>query len=281
MNIAISGATGFIGTYLSAYLTEKGYNIIPLKRVDFQNDSGLAKIISECEVIINMAGAPINHRWTTAWKKELYESRILTTRKIVNAINASGTPHTLISASAIGYYSSRECYDEHSAQRGSSFLADLSFEWEHEAHRVSGNTRLIITRFGIVLSPEGGAFPQITAPVKAGITAILGSSSTPFSWISLHDLARAMEFLIKDESLKGIFNFTAPEKLTQKTLAYWLAKHYKTRLTIRIPKFAFQLLYGEASEFLTQGQCVYPRRLIENGFQFTAPDIQKFLSGIR
>lgn len=278
MNIAISGATGFIGTYLSAYLTQKGHHVMPLKRKTFRNNDHLMEVIRQCEVIINLAGAPINHRWTSKYKKELYESRILTTRQIVNAINADTIPHLLISASAVGYYPSHGCYNEKTTKKGEGFLSDLCAEWEREALRVSSGTRLAITRFGIVLSPEGGAFPQMARPAKAGIAAIIGSGTAPFSWIDLRDLAQAMEFIINNGTLNGVFNFTAPQKLTQQGFTRQIARHYQSKITMRIPKAIFRLRYGKASEFVTKGQCAVPKRLLESGFQFNSPDIQQFLS---
>lgn len=276
MNIAISGATGFIGTYLSAYFIRKGHQVTPLKREVFQDDKILMQTVKPCEIVVNLAGAPINYRWNNAYKKELYESRVLTTRKIVHALNTLGKPRTLISASAIGYYPDKECHDEYSALRGSGFLADLCYEWEREAHQVSPDIQLAVTRFGIVLSPEGGAFKQMIRPVKAGIAAILGDSANYFSWIDIKDLARAMEFIINNK-LSGTFNLTAPQKLTQQEFAKQIAAHYHTHITIQIPEIVFRLLYGEGAGALTQGHCVYPKRLTDSGFQFASPDIEQFL----
>ena len=158
MNIAMTGATGYIGKHLSNYLTEKGgHRIIPLGRSMFREGmSGyLIQTLTHCDVVINLAGAPINKRWTPEYKQELFNSRIVVTNRIIRALNAVKTkPKLMISASAVGYYPSEAEVDEYTRTRGEGFLSDLCYAWEKEAKHCPEPTRLVITRFGVVLSPD-------------------------------------------------------------------------------------------------------------------------------
>ena len=165
MKIAISGASGFIGKRLSAFLELQGHQIVPLGRAMFRDNMSdqLIARLSQCEVVINLAGATINRRWTTEYKKELYNSRINVTRRLVQTINSlEQKPQLFISASAVGYYPTEGCHDDYSQERGEGFLSDLCCRWEAEAAKVHTDTRLVITRFGVVLSPDGGAFKELS-----------------------------------------------------------------------------------------------------------------------
>lgn len=284
LKIAISGATGFIGSYLSQYFTDKGHVVFPLTRKILMNesDSELAGILSQSDVVINLAGASINHRWTESYKKELYDSRIKTTRKIVATINQiSNKPKLLISTSAVGYYPSQGCYDETNAVQGNGFLSSLCEEWEKEAKAVSPDVRLVITRFGVVLAERGGAFEKIVQSAKFGVAGIIGSGEQSFSWIDIADLAQAMEHVINNTNLSGVVNFVAPEQITNKDLIQAAAKHYRSFLTIKIPTCFFRMVFGEAAEFMTEGQCVQPKKLLESGFVFKSPTISEFCASLR
>ncbi|MGV8090945.1 MAG: TIGR01777 family oxidoreductase [Mangrovibacterium sp.] len=282
MKIAISGASGFVGTYLSRYFTNKGYVISPLNRKIFTTESAdLTDILSQADVVINLAGASINHRWTESYKKELYDSRIITTRKIVETINRlDHKPELLISASAVGYYPSTGCYDEYHARKGEGFLSDLCAKWEQEAGRVSPDVRLAITRLGVVLAPKGGAFEKMVLPARLGVSTIIGTGNQAFSWIDITDLADAMEFIINNSNIDGVVNLVAPDQITNKELMKSIAKHYHSLLTIKIPAFVFRILFGESAEFMTEGQCVQPKKLLESGFVFKSSTIPDFCSGL-
>lgn len=283
MNITISGATGFIGSYLTIFFSKQGHTIIPLERELFlpQNKQRLFELISQSEIVINLAGAPINHRWTDSYKSTLYESRIKTTRKLIEAIRESSLTQLLISTSAVGYYPDTGCHDEASSQQGTGLLADLCEKWEKEAHNVPSHVRLVITRFGVVLNSEGGAFKELIRSIPFKIAATIGNGKQYFSWIELKDLARAISHLIEHTELEGVFNLVAPQHLTQKELTQSIAQHYHTYITIPIPRFLFQLVYGEASDFFTKGQCAIPKRLIQSGFNFRTPNINRFLENIK
>ena len=280
-HIAMSGASGFVGTALGNHLSQCGHHIIPITREMLQKeDNTLEKILSNCDTVINLAGAPINHRWNKSYKQQLYDSRILVTRKLIKAANLSSRIKTFISTSAVGYYPPGDCYDEFSGHKGNGFLSDLCQHWENEASKLSCEKRLVITRFGIVLAAQGGAFEQMIRTVPTGITNVIGNGKQPFSWIDIIDLCRAFEFILDSSQLSGAINLTSPQHLTQGEFMDIVGKHYRTFLTVHIPAFVFKLQMGEAASFLLNGQCVEPTRLLQSGFTFSSPDLESFLKRI-
>lgn len=279
MNIAISGASGFVGRHLSAFLVQYGHQIFPLGRKMF-SDKGQEELtctLSQCDVIINLAGASINKRWTTAYKEELYNSRILVTRQIINVLNTlPHKPKLMISTSAVGYYPTAGCFDENDTIKANGFLATLCRQWEKEAMKCPSEVRLAITRFGVVLSPDGGALQQMILPAKMKIITVIGSGNQPFPWISITDLCRGMLFIIQTPTLHGPINFVAPQVVTQRLFTQAMGKHYHTWLKISIPNFLFRIALGEAASFLTTGQHVIPLRLLDADFKFTHPTLKQF-----
>ena len=216
MKIAISGASGFIGSHLAGYLTAQGHQVVPLGRGYFSGfpapgpgvigdrawDGAMGRLVAAlegCGAVVNLAGAPIDRRWSDTYKEELYASRIGPTRRLVEAIGALETPPgVLVSASAVGYYPAEGCYKETDARKGTGFLSDLCAAWEQEAQRVPPGVRLVVTRFGVVFSPGGGAFPRLARPFRMGVAARLGDGSQNVSWIALEDLVRAIGFVLED-----------------------------------------------------------------------------------
>ena len=237
----------------------------------------LVQTLSHCDVVINLAGAPIGKRWTPEYKKELYDSRIRVTGHIIRAMEAvKNKPKLMISASAVGYYPVEGSVDEYTDMRGEGFLSELCYAWEKEAKRCPPETRLVITRFGIVLSPDGGAMKQMLEPLKlAKIAVAIGPGTQPFPWISIQDLCRAMDFIIRNESMHGVYNFVAPQQISQFAFTRALAKRHHAWMTAIMPRSFFRLRYGEASAFLTTGPAVHPTRLLESGFEFAVPTVEK------
>lgn len=280
MKIAISGATGFIGSHLSAYLTEKGHEVVALGRADFTDAERdrLCYLVAECEAVVNLAGAPIDRRWSRTYKEELVASRVEVTRRLVEAVGRSERTKTFLSASAVGCYPSVGCYDEYSPERGQGLLAQLCERWEAEARRVG--VRCVIARFGVVLSEAGGALPRLMRSARYGVAAVPGGGSQPFSWIDLHDLVRAVEFLLLHEKLDGVFNFTAPGMGSLREFIRAVGRRYGARLTVIVPAFAVKWALGEASSVLLGGQCAVPLRLLGAGFRFESPTVGDFLRRI-
>lgn len=278
MNIAISGATGFIGKHLSTFLTVEGHRVVSLGRQMFHDNMSehLVQTLSHCDIIINLAGAPINRRWTPEYKKELYDSRVHVTNRIIRALNeVRKKPLLMISASAVGYYSEQGISDEFTRTRGEGFLSDLCYSWEKEARKCPLQTRLVIARFGIVLSPDGGAMEQMMRSLKLKVGAVIGPGVQPFPWIDIRDLCRAMAFIIDNRAISGVLNLVAPQSISQFAFTRAMAKRYHAWMTLIIPRSVFRLMYGEGATFLTTGQNVRPMRLLDAGFQFTVPTVEQ------
>lgn len=280
MNIAITGATGYIGKHLSDYLTEKGgHRVIPLGRSMFREGmSGLLiRTLAHCDVVINLAGAPVSRRWTPEHKKEMFDSRVVVTHRIIRALNAVKTkPGLMISVSAAGYYPPGVEVDEYTRTRGDGFLADLCYAWEKEARRCPEPVRLVIARLGVVLSPDGGAMQQMFRPLRSvKIAVAVGPGTQSFPWIDMRDFCRAMKFFIEHEETHGVFNLVVPQQVSQYTFAREMGKTYGAWTTLVLPQKLFRMLYGEGSSVLASGQKVRPTRLLEAGFRFSVPDVER------
>ena len=280
LKIAISGASGFIGNHLTNYFKQLGHEVVGLGRPLFRDDffEELVQVMESCDVVINLAGSPINKRWTEAYMKELVDSRIHVTRQLVNAIKeANHKPQLFISISAVGFYPVHGDFDEYSEKKGDGFLSDLCYAWEQEARKCPSEVRLVITRLGIVLSLDGGALPQMMKPIKLfKVAAVIGKGSQPFPWIDIRDFCRAMEFIIHHSELHGVLNFVSPDFVSQDLFTRIMAKYSGAWLTVHVPSSLFNILYGKGTSFLTTGQHVYPSRLIEYGFEFIAPTAKSF-----
>lgn len=282
MRIGITGVSGFIGKRLSDYLAAFKHQIIPLTRGLLREDSfqQLVETLEDCDVIINLAGATINQRWTPEYKDVMCVSRIGTTSRLVCALNsAKRKPMLMISASAVGYYPSEGEFDEHNEVITEGFLANLCREWEAEARKCPSETRVVITRFGVVLGLDGGAMQEVIRPlIRAKVSAVLGSGKQAFPWIAVQDVCKAIHFLMEKESTKGVYNLVSPQRITQKYLAQVLAKAYQAWATLPVPGLLFRLLFGERSSMLLEGQSVRPSRLLEVGFVFSVPTVERLLN---
>ena len=159
-----------------------------------------------------------------------------------------------------------------------SFLAELCVAWEKEAGLVNSSVRLVLTRFGVVLSPDGGALPEMMRPARFGVTATAGNPDHLFSWVALEDLADALVFIMGRQYISGPVNVTAPERTTNREFYRAAAEHFHTRLSIRVPDAVLRLLMGEASQVITGGQCAVPETLMREGFTFQYPDIRTFFN---
>jgi len=284
MKIVISGGSGFIGSNLTSYFCNKVNLVVPLTSVHFNGDvpsDELKSALYGADVVINLAGVSINHRWTRSYREKMYESRISTTRKIVEVLNSQERkPQLFISASAVGYYPTQGCFDEQSSAKGKGFLANLCESWEQEARKISPEVRLAITRFGVVLAKKGGAFPLLKLPARFKVVTVIGPGSQLLPWIYINDLVSAMDHIINTSAISGMVNFVAPQLTTNRDMMKAIGKREKSWLSLTIPKFFFWLALGEASTFITKGQCVRPVRLMDSEFNFSASTVEKLLDNL-
>jgi len=274
--IVISGASGFVGSYLQEYLKDN-YAFDTIKRDELNDKETLLQKIEDADVVINLAGANIIHRWSQSYKELLYSSRIDSTGAISDAINASSSKPMLISTSAIGIYDTQHEHDEESKAYADDFLSNLCQNWEAQAKKSMG--KVAIFRFGVVLGQGGGALSKMLLPFKLGVGGKIGSGAQHFSYIHIEDLARAYKFIIELE-LEGTFNLTTPNPTTNLGLTKALGKALTRPTLFPVPEFAMKMIYGEGATVLTDGQKVIPTRLVEAGFDFKFKTIEEVLENL-
>jgi uncharacterized protein len=304
MKVAVTGATGFVGSRLVDRLQSEGHQILVLTRnaanatrlfptaafpnVEIVAYSPLAsgewqRSISGCDAVVNLAGAPIaESRWTAERKQEISDSRKMGTRKIVEAIaQANPKPSVLINSSAIGYYGTSETATfEESAKPGSDFLAQVCQDWENEAERVKAlGVRLVILRTGIVLG-MGGAIAKMLLPFKLFAGGPIGSGKQWFSWIHRDDLVNLILQALTQTDMAGTYNATAPNPVRMSELCQALGQVMNRPSWLPVPDFALEALLGDGAIVVLQGQQVLPKRTETTGFKFTYPTVKPALEEV-
>ncbi|HIK03457.1 MAG TPA: TIGR01777 family protein [Trichormus sp. M33_DOE_039] len=304
MKIAITGATGFVGSRLVERLHKQGHQILIFTRNTtfarrvfpqevFTNVEIVAYTpttsgtwqdsIASCDGVVNLAGEPIaNKRWTPEEKQEILNSRQLGTQKIVEAIaKANPQPSVLVNASAIGYYGTSETatFDESSGS-GTDFLAQVCQAWEAEAQKVKeAGVRLVILRFGIVLG-LGGALAKMLTPFKLFAGGPIGSGKQWFSWIHVEDLVSLIVQALTKPEMEGVYNATAPKPVRMNDLSQTLGQVMNRPSWLPVPGFALEALLGDGAIVVLEGQQVLPKRTLESGFEYQYPNLQPALKEI-
>jgi hypothetical protein len=295
MRVAISAASGLIGSALAGDLSADGVEVVRLVRRppraadevgwDPQAADGLdPAMLAGVDAVVHLSGAPIAAgRWTAARKAELRSSRIVSTTTLAAAIAAADPrPGVLLCASAIGYYGDTgdRSVDE-TSPGGSGFLAQLVRDWEAAADqaRVAG-TRVAAFRSGVVLTATGGMLGRLLLPFRLGLGTKLGSGRQYFSWISLTDEISAIRFLLDSVGASGPFNLTAPEPVTNAEFTRALAKALGRPAVLGLPAAALKAALGEVAGELLGSARVVPARLEEAGFRFAHPDIATALAAL-
>lgn len=270
MNVAITGASGFVGHALSERLRASGHNV---SAVSLRSQPS-PEIFAGCQAVVNLAGEPVAQRWTAAARERISSSRIEGTRSLVAALRPY-PPAVLVSASAVGYYGSRgdEILTEDSPP-ASDFLGQLALGWEREAHVAEQfGVRVVTPRIGVVLGRGGGALAQMLLPFRLGVGGRLGTGAQWMSWIALDDLVSLIEFAIEDAALSGPVNAVAPNPVTNAAFTRELAAALHRPAILPVPAFALKILFGEMSQVLLGGQRVIPRAALRSGFQFRFADL--------
>ncbi|MEB3336033.1 MAG: TIGR01777 family oxidoreductase [Leptolyngbyaceae bacterium] len=303
MKIAITGATGFVGSRLVERLQSEGHQILILTRSATQaervfpqsafpnlervvytpTESGdWQQSISGCDAVVNLAGEPISERWTPAHKRSIMESRQIGTQKVVEAIaQANPKPTVLVNASAIGYYGTSETatFDE-SSSSGNDFLAQVCQSWEAAAQAVTASgTRLVILRFGIVLG-MGGAIAKMLPPFKLFAGGPIGSGQQWFSWIHREDLVNLILRAITQPDMAGVFNATAPNPVRMKDFCQTLGEVLSRPSWLPVPAFAIEALLGDGAIVVLEGQEVLPKRTLDSGFEYQYPMLKEALQQV-
>ncbi|WP_072682756.1 TIGR01777 family oxidoreductase [Arcobacter sp. LA11] len=279
--VSITGSSGFVGTNLKNLFESIGFKVIGISRSDLKDMQKLTSIISSSDIVINLAGANIINRWSESYKKILIASRIDTTQALIEAMhNAEEKPELFISTSAVGIYKNLKCYDEENFDYEEDFLGKLCKTWENEALKAKElDIRTVIFRFGIVLG-KGGALAKMLTPFKLGLGGIIGNGKQDFSFIHLDDLLNAYMFIYENENLDGIFNLTSPKSTTNSTLTKTIGKALSRPTIFPVPEFVLKMIFSEGAKVLTDGQCVRPKRLLENGFKFKFNTIEAAINDL-
>jgi len=300
MKILIAGATGLVGTALSAALGRDAHTVCRLMRpetaprasavpgfdVAWNPATGeLGGAAVGADAVVNLAGASIaDGRWTPARKQLLIDSRVLTTRALVAALaKMAARPRVLLAASATGFYGNRgdEILTEESAP-GTDFLASIAKPWEAEARKAEAlGIRVVLLRFGVVLDRSGGALPHMMLPFRFGLGGRLGSGRQWLSWVTLADAVAAVQFALRNETLSGPVNIVAPQPVQNAEFTKALAKAMHRPALFPTPAFALRLALGEMAGALLLGSLrAVPQLLQSLGHSFLHPDLPAALNAV-
>ena len=295
MHVAISGGSGLVGTALRPYLETAGHTTTPLVRqktgapapdkgIPWIPEEGLPDLtaLEGVDAVVHLAGEPIAEgRWNDDKKARIRKSRVEATRKLAESLASMETPpRTLVVASAIGIYGSRG--DEHLSEDsdlGSDFLAEVCKDWESAADpaRAAG-IRVVHLRFGVILSPKGGALKKMLLPFKLGAGGKLGSGKQYMSWVALDDVIGTIQHALSTEGLEGPVNVTAPNPVTNREYTKTLGRVLWRPTIIPMPGFMARLAFGEVADaLLLASQRTVPRVLEHTGYQFRHPELEPAL----
>ncbi len=280
MKVLITGATGFLGTHLTNFLRREGHSIQVVSRrpnvgIDWDPEA-LRAGVESVDAVVHLAGAGIfDRRWSTAYRREILESRVDSTRRLAETCAAVGD-RRLVSSSAVGYYgpsNMRELGEDEPA--GDDFLAGVCTQWERAldpAREVGSSTACV--RTGVVLGSDGGALRRMKLPFQLGLGGALGSGKQPFPWVHVTDLCRLFLFLLEHPELEGAFNGVAPGCVDQRTFARTLGKVLHRPAILPTPGVVLRTVLGGVAEVLLSGQNAVPRRALEAGFVFEHPELR-------
>ncbi len=271
MRITITGATGLIGSKLTARLRERGDEVTP---VSLRGDE-LAPKLAGRDAVVHLAGENLAQRWTEKAKREILASREQGTRRLVAALPESVS--TLVSASAVGYYGPRG--DEEVTESdgpGDDFAARVCVAWEREA--AAAPVRVVRVRTGVVLDASGGALAKMLPPFKLGIGGPVAGGRQYLPWIHVDDLVGIYVAALDGTGWQGPVNATAPNPVTNAEFSKALGRALRRPAVLPIPGFALGALYGEMATIVTTGQRAVPRAALGHGYRFAHPDLDEALS---
>jgi uncharacterized protein (TIGR01777 family) len=293
MRVTVTGATGTIGRALVAELGRRGDEVTALSRdpagagLDVETlgwpepkrELPPAGALHGRDAVVHLLGENLAQRWSEEAKREIRDSRVLATRKLVAALASmpeDHRPRTLVSQSAVGFYGPRgsERLDE-GRPAGNDFLAGVVRDWEAEA-RKAPKVRVVLARTGVVLAPEGGALAKMLPFFKLGIGGPVAGGNQYVPWVHIDDVVGAMAFCLA-EQCAGPVNVTAPEPVTNKEFSRTLGRVLRRPAFAPVPALAVKALYGEMATIVTTGQRVVPGRLMELGYEFREPDLETAL----
>ncbi|HZF65091.1 MAG TPA: TIGR01777 family oxidoreductase [Chitinophagaceae bacterium] len=300
--VLITGGTGLVGAALTETLTRKGYGVIILTRSNHVATSPGVRFarwdvhrqfideasVREADCIVHLAGANVAaSRWTKERKKEILESRTRSSALLTKALQEiENKVSVVVSASAIGWYgpdpvipNPRPFIETDPAD--ASFLGSTCVAWENSIQEIGNNVRLVILRTGIVLSTEGGAYPEFVKPFRFGVKAILGNGRQVISWIHIKDLVNIYVHAIERPELRGVFNAVAPEPVSNNQLMEVISEQKKsTSVSMKVPEFVLKTMLGEMSIEVLKSSTVSAEKITTSGFNFQFGNIQKAVANL-
>jgi uncharacterized protein len=298
MRVAVTGATGVIGSALVEALRERGDEPVALSRdaerakeklgVDAYEwkapkaEPAPLDALRGSDAVVNLLGETIAQRWSEDTKREIRDSRVLTTRNLVAALRElpeGERPRVLASQSASGWYGARgeERLDE-AEPAGADFLAQVTVDWEAEADKAEElGVRVVLARTGVVLSESGGALDKMLPFFKLGIGGPVAGGRQYVPWVHLDDVVGALVFALDNDAVRGPVNLTAPEPVTNKELSRTLGRVLHRPAFAPVPALAVKTLYGEMASIVTTGARAVPARLQELGYEFRRPGLEEAL----
>ncbi len=297
MKILITGATGFVGRALSLELSKLGHQLtavtrdprrlkegdweLPMEAVVWNPAYEVCPLdLEDYDAVVHLMGESVaSGRWTEERKKAIYDSRVLASRNLIQAIEKRRKPlPCLISASAIGYYpgDSRESFDESHAP-GTGFLAKVCQDWEAAVLSGKNVERSTVLRIGVVLGAEGGALQKMVTPFKYGVGGVLGSGEQMMSWIHRDDLVSIILRALEDKRYEGPINCVAPHPVRHREFVTTLGKVLRRPTALPVPTPALRLALGDMAGLVLESQSVRPARLEALGFKYTYPELEQAL----
>jgi uncharacterized protein (TIGR01777 family) len=316
MRVAITGGSGFIGTQLVSHLRAAGHVPVVLTRgsggargvagapavgpgvpagaearaVDYANVASVAKALEGCDAVVNLAGANVfEKRWSASYRTEIRGSRVLVTRSLVDAMaTMTKRPQVLLSGSAVGHYGPREpgeTVDETTARAFDfaprDFLASVCYDWERAAQPAERlGVRVVYLRTGVVLGRGGGAYEELAKVTRMFVGGPLAGGKQDVSWIHLDDVCGLILFALERPEVRGAFNLTAPNPVTNKELAKALGRVLHRPSFMPTPGIALRILKGKVASMLTTGQRVLPKKALDLGYVFRFPTIDAALADL-
>ncbi len=287
-NVLVSGGTGFIGSRVCTVLHEQGDTVHVLSRNPTHAQTKLksaravygwnpeteklpSEATSDVKAVVHLAGETIAGRWNAEKKRRIRDSRILSTRNLVESLaEVSIKPDVLVCASAIGYYG--DSGDDHFTEVspvGTDFLAKVCQEWETEAQKADAfGIRVVMVRIGLVLGLGGGLLTQVLPPFKMGVGGVLGSGRQWMSWIHVDDVVGIVIHALENEEIRGPLNATAPVPVRNMEFTKTLGTVLRRPTLLPVPTFGLRLMMGEFADFVVLSQNVLPEKTEVSGYEF-------------
>ncbi|MBG3875037.1 TIGR01777 family protein [Staphylococcus xylosus] len=288
-NYLITGGTGMVGTQLVEAIAQSDSHITILTRQDKTTSHPKITYVNwskpdweaqvpNIDIVINLAGASLNKRWTKSYKQKIMVSRLQSTQALFELFEGrEQNPSVFFNASAVGYYKPDlyRTYTELYKTLPFDFLSEVVYQWERLARQFESlGTRVVMGRFGMVLSNEGGALPMMKLPYEFYVGGKIGSGRQWYSWIHIDDLTRAILHTINTEDAHGVFNFTAPIVEHQNLFGYTLARISHRPHYTWVPSIALRIILGQMSTVILDTQKVIPNKLQAIDFKFKYPDLK-------